>query len=337
MGSWITASLAAVAIFSMAGSAAAHSISQKVGGYSDNEGMTRQREELDSSIDGKVGQTLSASTYTLSLVRDAYQSDNSTASEYLRQIYGSGSRLNRQATVSATQTYDRVTETRALVSYGTDDVVKVRTWSVGASEWYNHETVRLAIDVSRTIVDQPVYEILDYDSRSIGNPTVTTAAGATLGLRHLATPTTLVDYTLAWLEADNRPATQTGSVAIRQFVTPLHGAIHGGLARSLNRGYIDTNSTYGQVDAWQGDAAWVQNLWTGGLARIAYRYYKEDETTRAYADEKVFGSDTTTFGISQEFKMSGGVPVTLDAATGRYASNIGVSARTYEAGMTARF
>ncbi len=323
----------------VASEAWAHSLKQKVGGYADNDGLARQRVGLDAVVDGGMGEALTGSSYTLSATRDAYTDERGGANEYEKQVYGSGHRLNRALTVGAVQTWDRVVETHALVSGATDDFVKSRTWSAGFSSWLRHETVKVGVDLSRTVVDQPVYRILDFDSREIGNPALMSSTGTTLTVRHLATSRTVMDYSLGYIEAANRPATRTATVAGRQFFPGLGGAANLTVARGINRGNLATDTTYGQVDAWQAETGWAQNLWAGALAKLGYRYYKEGETTRAYSDEKVFGSDTMSFGLSQEFKPHGArqVPITVECAAARYLTNIGVAARSFEAGLTARF
>ena len=39
-------------------------------------------------------------------------------------------------------------------------------------------------------------------------------------MRHLATPTTIVDYTGSYTVMQNRPDEKAGSVAVRQYVPP---------------------------------------------------------------------------------------------------------------------
>ena len=91
---------------------------------------------------------------------------------YDREFYGSSYRTNQSATVSATQTWERLTETRVMGAYATDRVVKSRSWAVGVSQWIWHESIRLAFDLSRTLIDQPLYQYLDFDSQEVGNPTI---------------------------------------------------------------------------------------------------------------------------------------------------------------------
>lgn len=321
--------------------ALAHSVKQKVGGYTDNAGMTRQRIGLDAVIDGSSGEHMSASAYTLSATRDAYTDQRGGTNAYEKDVYESGHRQNKALTVGATQTWNRIVETHALVSGQSDDKVRASTWSTGFTSWLAHETVRVGVDLSRSVIAQPAYEILDFDSREIGNPTLMSTTGVTLSTRHLATSRTVMDYSVSYLTYDNRPPARTATVAARQFFPGLDGAAFLSAARGVNRGYIDVDTTYGQVDAWQGETGWAQNLWSGALTKLGYRYYREDQTTRAYADREVFGSDTMTLGFSQEFKPSKGgarqVPIVAECAAARYLTNIGVLARSFEAGLTAKF
>lgn len=322
----------------------AHTLKHRLGGYRDSSGTTRQRVGFDATVEGKAGKgDMTASSVNLVILRDLYE-DSSLSDdedEYTREIYGEGQRISDSATVTASQTWDRVTDTRVMAAYATDRKVTTRTWGVGASQWYRHETIRLGWDLSRTIVEQPLYQVLDYDSEQIGNPTVASSVGVTMSVRHLATPTTLVDYTLSHLEYENRPDMNSGAVAVRQFLPPLDGAIHAGVTRADNRGYVTTESNFGQVDAWIYDAAYLQNLWRGGRARVGYRYYKEEEKTRAYGNERQLGSDTATLALSQDLDKrqvdSLSVPLTLEAAASRYANNDDVTANTFEVGVTARF
>jgi len=320
----------------------ASTITQTVGAYSDNQGLTRHRVGYDVILDGGGGvANLTGSSYELAVTHDAYQRSDLTTDEYDREIYGSGYKTNDAVTASASQTWDRLTETRVLAAYATDQKVSSRTFSVGASQWQRSETVRLSVDVSRTLLEQPLYQILDYDSKEVGNPPIASSTGATVQLRHLATPTTIVDYSASHIVTANRPDTNTGTLAVRQFVPQLSAAFHATLTRAVNRGFITTETNYGQVDAWIVETAYLQNLWKGARSRLAYRYYKEDETTRAYGDETVFGSDTMSVGMAQDIPRratgSLGIPLTIEAAAARYLTNVAVAANSFEASVTAKF
>lgn len=88
----------------------AHSVKQKVGAYSGSDGAARQRLSLD------LAHEREASTVNLSVTRDAYQIADIEADEskYARDIYGDDHWDNQAATVTWTQTWERLTETRVM-------------------------------------------------------------------------------------------------------------------------------------------------------------------------------------------------------------------------------
>src|SRR5690606_30611528 len=74
--------------------------------------------------------------------------------------------------VTATQVWDKLTETSILMSGSKEDDLRNRTIGVGVKQWFHHETFRYSIDVSRTVIEQPHIEILDYDSQVLTPPPV---------------------------------------------------------------------------------------------------------------------------------------------------------------------
>jgi hypothetical protein len=340
-GSAAGALAAALILLLASTTAAAHSVKQKAGSYIDNQGRERQRLQMDLVYDGKGSGSVSSSSLTVSAGRDNYVFSEETDSDYNQLVYGDRTHTQNNVTVSGNLTWDRLTDTRALVSMQSDGKVTARTGSVGASQWLYHETLRVSYDLSRTIVEQPEYKFLDYDSQEVGNPTLVTSVGATVGVRHLASTTTIRDYSVSRIENENRPATNTGTVGVREFFPSVNGALHANVTRAYNRGYIGTDTTYGQVDAWSFETAWLRDFGRGASGRLAYRYYQEDETTRAYEDEKVFGSDMFSLSVVQEItkKMvdSVTVPLQIEAGAAKYLTNVGVAANSYEMGVSARF
>lgn len=319
----------------------AHSIKQQLGAYTDNKGMTRQRVGYDINVEAKPPvQSLTAASIDLTVARDRYRQDETESSDYDKKIYGGNLRTNDRVSANLSETWNRLTDTRLVGAYASDGKIRSRTYGAGASTWIHHETVRLSFDVTRTILEQPLYQVLDLDFQEVGNPTVASSAGATVGVRHLATPTTILDYTASHVVTENRPDTNVGAVSVRQFVRPLDGAVHGSVTRAVNRGYVATDTTYGQVDAWIYEVAWLENLWQGARARAGYRYYKEDETTRAYQDETELGTDTASLSFAQDLPKTAtnlGVPLTLDASAARFVTNVAVQATAFEFGVTAKF
>lgn len=321
--------------------AAAHSVRQKAGSYIDNQGRERQRLQMDLGYEGKGGGAVSGTSVTVSAGRDNYVFSDESDSDYNRQVYGSQAHSQNNFSVSGNLTWDRLTDTRMLASVQTDGEVTTRTAGIGVSQWHFHESLRLSYDLSRTIVEQPEFKFLDYDSQEVGNPTLVSSVGATVGVRHLASTTTIMDYSVSRIENENRPATNIASAAVREFFPTVKGALHANVTRAYNRGFIGTDTTYGQVDAWSVETSWLKELWRGGSGRASYRYYKEDETTRAYEDEKVFGSDMYSLSLVQELtrKMvsSVSVPLQIEAGAAKYLTNVGVAANSYEMGVSAKF
>ena len=334
--------LVVVCLIPLPDQAKGHSIRQKLGSYADNQGLVRRHISYDFSFlsEQRRGQ-LTGSTLDLSLSRDQYGETSITEDEYKRAVYGTRQQQRFGAEVATSQIWNRLGETRVLAAYNSDGQVSSRSWGVGASQWINHETIRLSIDLSRTLLERPFYGVLGYDSELEAAPTTASSTGATIGVRHLATPKIMIDYTGSYIHMENRPSTEAFGVKIRRFLPRLHAALHGEGVRVYNRGWISTKNTYGQVDAWIGELAWLQHLWQGAQGRVAYRYYREDEVTRVYQDHQVFGSDLITVSVSQKLEarrwtqLSG--DLTIDGAASRYLTNTDVAARTFEAGVTAHF
>jgi hypothetical protein len=319
-------------------------IEQRVGGYADSGGLTRQRIGYDLGWDSKASSAnaaLSGQSVGLTLLRDQYMRTSIVEDEYARRFYGSGYRVLQTANLTATQTWARLSETRQLLTFASDGVVTFRGGGGGGSLWLFHETLRVGVDFLRMTVMQPEYRILDFDSQEIGTPPLVTSSGATFSVRHLATPTTMIDYTAQGIWADNRPPTSSWGMSVRQFVPFLNGAIHGGGIRAINRGALSVDTTYGQVDAWILDGAYLQSFGRHTHAKVGYRYYREDETTRVYADQLTVGTDRFVVAFSHDLQK--GVvenipyPLAIEGAISRYLTNTQLVARSFEVGVTGRF
>jgi len=332
--------LALVAFF-MSQPALGNSVKQKVGTYADNQGRERQRLQMDLGYDAAPSGTMTANSFVLSAGRDKYIFGNGDDSAPNRDLYGENFREQNIITLSTSQTWERVTDTRVSATFQSDEEVIARSLSTGASQWIYGETVRISYDLSRTVVAQPESRTLDYDSQEVGNPPIVSNVGATVGVRHLASTTTIVDYVVSRVENENRPATNVGSVGVREYLPSADAAVHINVVRSYNRGYIGRDTTYGQVDAWSFETAWLQSLWHGANSRMSYRYYKEDETTRAYEDEKVFGSDMYSLSFIQSLGKRAvdniSVPLQLEVGAAKYLTNVGIAGNSYEMGVTAKF
>lgn len=317
----------------------AHSVKPRFGGYKDNQGLQRQRIGFDGAIELSAGgDWLTNHSYNATMNRDIFRIDDLSENKYQNEVYGSATRTQDTVSLTATQTWKKITDTRVLVNQSTDGKQSSTTAGVGASHWFAGESWQVSLDLSRTKTERPEFAILDYDSEIVSPPTDAASNGTTVGIRNLTTPTTITLASVTEIRATDRPVTRIGTVGVRQYVVPLSGAAHVTATRAYNRGRVTTDTTYGEVDAWQADLAWLQSLWKGATARLAYRWYREDETTRAYGDELVYGSDMVTMGFAQEWNAERSrTPITAEVSSTRYASNTDVNAGALEFALGARF
>ena len=341
---FLTKGVLIVAALASCGPAFAHTMGQRIGGYSDNQGLERQRIGYDMSFQQKTPQLkipLSSQTVNITLLRDQYAQTQAVKDEYAKRFYQSGYRINHSAILTGGQAWDRSMETRQLASVSSDGVVSSRTFGLGASQWLWGETIRIGVDLSRTTVERPDYRVLDFDSQEIGEPPLLSSGGATFKVRHLATPTSIVDYTLQGIWAENRPPASAFGVAGRQFVPPIHGAVHGSATRVITRGTLSTDTSYGQVDAWIFDASYLQSIGAKSHARMGYRFYREDETTRVYQEEYTVGTDRLIVAFVQNIPQGSlqnvSVPLVLEGAVSRYLTNTQLAASSFELGLSGQF
>jgi len=298
------------------GTLGASTLSQEVGAYRDNQGTSRDRAKFDLNyqlVHSRAG--LTASSYNFVASRDIYEKSG-TDDEYMQDVYGSNQRINDAVSLAAAQTWQKLTETRVMAAETNDQVVKSRTVGLGASHWFWNETLQTSLDISRTQMQRPVFEILDEDSDIISPPPRLQSTGVTVGAKNLATTTTLMSYAVTHVETNDRPPANTYSAGVRQFIVPTRSAVHGSLARAVNRGRITTKTAYGEVDAWLAEVAYLQTLWRGARSRLGYRYYREDETSRASKNEYVRGSDTYSLSLAQELGDK-----VIEVAASRYFTN----------------
>jgi hypothetical protein len=109
----------------------------------------------------------------------------------------------------------------------------------------------------------------------------------------------------------------------------------------INLGKLNTNMSAGELTGSQFTVSYLQSLWPKAHGRVAYRYAREDEFTRAYEDHLVFGADSYVAALSHE--LDGVVigdserTVLLDVAATRYLHNKEGSATTLELGGSVKF
>jgi hypothetical protein len=311
------------------------SLKQSVSGYRDSAGQERSKLGLDANI--KLG----SSSLSLGLTRERIVDQAWQENKYLKELYGQGERINDGLNLLAGYTVAKLTDIRVAASYSSDDVVETQVAGAGASQWMLHETLQASLDLTRTMVSRPGYEILDYDATVLAAPPRMDSTAVSAGLRHLSTPTTMTLATVTLSSSNDRPLARYYHLGVRQYVPFLSGAIHAAAYRGLNRGGLSTATLYGEVDSWTGDLAWVQEAGTATQIRIGWRVYQEKEVGRAYGDVTQFGSDLWSVNLVHEISagnsLLAGRPLSLETGFARYMSNEGLTATTANFGLAGKF
>jgi hypothetical protein len=328
--------------------AEAHSLRSRIASANASDGTSRQRLKSDLNISlSHQSSVLSQSSYVVSASRERYVKDDISEDEYLQDNYGSGERQTDAVSVAANQTWSKLTDTRAMAGFSSDTVTKSRTAGLGLSRWAMRENLQLSLDVSRTVVEQPVFEVLGADSDVVSPPGLINSTGVSVAAKILASPTTVTSLSYTHIEKNDRPPTHVYAGGVKRYVPFTKSAVHFDLARIFNQGRVTTKSTYGEVDAWIAELAYLQTLWwRGAQAKASYRYYREDEVSRVEGDEYTRGSDLVGMNLSQELtkKMldSLSAPLTVEASAARYRTNElddgkAIVANIYELGLLAKF
>lgn len=304
-------------------------VKQALGGYADNAGQSRTKAAFD----------VASGSYAFGISRERVTDTNWRNNKYLQTVYGEGVRLNDSWSLGASRNFDKLTDTRIAVGGSSDGVIKSQNFGAGVSRWMIHETFQAGLDVSRSIVDRPEYEILDFDATVLTAPSMVSSSGATVTARHLSTPTTMTLASAAFNQSSDRPLARFYQAGVRQYVPVAGGAVHGTLYRGLNQGSLSTKTLYGEVNSWATDLAWIQELGRATQVRAGWRVYQERETGRAYQDETQFGSDLFSLGIVHDVKpdLMAGNGVTVEAGIARYFSNKDLMATTANFGVSGKF
>ena len=150
----------------------AHSWRQRASTYSDDAGVIRQRYKVDMSVEQSFGGSgITASNYAVSASMEQYTKDNIEDDEYMQEVYGDNQRNTGTGSLMSSQTINKMTDVRVMGAYSSDKVQSSRTGGFGISRWVWKENLQLSADLSRTLVEAPVFETLgvqDIVAKSIG-------------------------------------------------------------------------------------------------------------------------------------------------------------------------
>jgi hypothetical protein len=316
----------------------AHEVDQRVGSYSSSDGESRTmvrflgRADVPSFAGGDGVFALS-----LSAQSENVKSDDS----YTTKNFDNGRRVDRNLGIDGSLTWAKRTELTLGGAAAGDSVSK--TWSAraGLGQWLLGDQLRIGLNAASSKTSRPADSFLDYDSSTVNIlPEASSVTGA-INIKAILNPKTTVsaDYVVA--NSSERPLLHAWSAGIKQYFDACDCAVHGDLGRVINLGKLNTNMSAGELTGSQVSISYLQTLWSKAHGRLAYRYAREDEFTRAYEDHLVFGADSYVAALSQELPgdlVGGGdKAVLLDLAATRYLHNKAGSASTVELGGSVKF
>ena len=296
---------------------AEQTINVSSGQYRDNNQNVRTRAGLVSSVSSETSDLLTLGI-SLSGNRD--------------WINGS---IEDSGTIGLTQTWNKLTETRESFSalQNKDNETKIIHGTVGASQWVLDEQYKLSLDVTKTKVNRPAKSYVDLDSEIVDLPSTVDSDIYFGAVRQIVNTTTFIDYGFMIIDATDRPLGYVGMVAGKHYFKLINGAIYADLGRGINKGSIANITSYGEVDAWMASAQYAQRLPWDLVAGISYRYYRETESTRAFHDTVIFGTDTVAFGLAKTWPED----YSMGISYARFLANSGISAGMTEVSVSKKW
>jgi len=280
--------------------AGAHSLGQSVAVYSDNQGLTRRNFETSMTADVRPELSrLTSGLLSLKLSRDiAKDAVALSEDDYYRTHYGEEGVVTQNAALGFQASIARLTELSLAGSVAADQATSSQTLSIGAGQWLFHESLLASVELAQATLKRPELELLGPNSDLIVPPQRRSKLGATLRLKHLATPTTIVQYTATQARSNDRPDLSAYGVGLRQYLRPVNAAWHASVTRVFNRGEVDFRTDYGPIDATIVETALLKELSAATSARIGYRWFREDETQKVTGTEVTRGSDTLSLKVA---------------------------------------
>lgn len=315
-----------------------HEVSQHLAGYSSTDGEERTMAKMVGKVDAPV---LAGGDLAMSFAVAAQSEDIRSNDKYTDANFQGSRRRNHSLGLDQSLTLMK----RAEFSFGGtrswDSITSVTSLRFSVGHWFLGDQLRVGVFGTNSRTIRPIESFLDYDSVTINlRPEVITAS-AGINLKAVLNPKTILtgDYSVA--RSSERPILRAWAIGMKQYFDGCDCAVHGDAARIINLGKLDTTMANGELTGSQWTLAYLQSVWNKAHTRIAYRYAREDEFTRAYGDHLVFGADSYVASFSQELEgiNIGGLERTMlvDVAATRYIHNKSGSATTVEFGGSVKF
>lgn len=339
--SWLYRCGIVVSFVTLDGVVFANEVMQRIGAYStDQSTETRSAATLGGEMTQRplFDGAISSGTYNLEAGIEQVAIRDISHDKYMEAYFPNGTRENRSVSLNTNQTIRKLTDVRLGGNWLSDSVTTTRTMSGGVGQWWFHDTIQTNLDLSKTQTNGPIVTILDYDQKAINLPPLVNSGGGTFSIKHLATPTTVWGAGYTRIESSTRPQLSAYTLNAKQFIPKWSAAVHGSVARIINTGSVGEETTTGSMTGVQSEIALLKTLWDGGATRVAYRFVREDEETRAYGDHLLYGADSYSLGLTQDVKkgLLTDRPLKVHAVATRYLSNSG-GAFLAEAGLTTKF
>ena len=325
-------------MFLACGSLMAHEVDQRVGSYSSSDGESRVMARFLGRADAPV---FAGGDGVFSLSVSAQSESVKSDDSYTTKNFEDGRRVERNFGMDGSLIWAKRTEMTVGGSAAGDSVSKTFSARAGLGQWLLGDQLRIGLNASSSKTMRPADSFLDYDSATVNIlPEVSSITGA-INIKAILNPKTSVsaDYVVA--NSLERPLLHAWSAGIKQYFDACDCAVHGDMGRVINLGKLNTNMSAGELTGSQVSISYLQTLWSKAHGRLAYRYAREDEFTRAYEDHLVFGADSYVAALSQEVPSDlvggGDRTVLLDLAATRYLHNKAGSASTVEFGGSVKF
>jgi hypothetical protein len=261
--------------------------------------------------------------------------------KYIKENFKSGRKNDRTVAGGFDLVLLKRTEVSLSGSSFGDTVSASSGGRLAIGQWFFGDQLRFGVQGQKIIQKRPEQSFLDTDGVTVnlGSRVITDVGG--VSIKAIMNPTTIVTADYNRVVSTNRPVLHAYAGGIRQFFPGCECAVHGEAARVINLGQISTNTSNGELVGTQFSIAYLQSLPGNVNGRLGYRYAREDEYKRAYADHLVFGADSYSAAVSKE--MTGGLvggaikSLTADLAVNRYIQNDAGSATTMELGAAVKF
>jgi hypothetical protein len=332
--------LAAFIVASSMASAAvlAHQVDQRFGGYNSSDGESRFMTRFSGRADAPP---FAGGDAAFSLSVTAQSETIKSNDSYTQKNFEDSRRVDRSVGVDGSFTWAKRLEVVLGAASAGDSVSKTTSASIGFGQWFLGDQLRVGVKASASKTNRPADSFLDYDSSTVTIlPDVQSSVGS-VSFKAILNPrsTLSADYSVA--TSSDRPLLRAWTLSAKQYFDTCDCALHGDFGRVINLGKLNTNMSAGELTGSQFTVSYLQSLWPKAHGRVAYRYAREDEFTRAYEDHLVFGADSYVAALSHE--LDGVVigdserTVLLDVAATRYLHNKEGSATTLELGGSVKF